>query len=369
MVGAANPIMPLYAATFNVSFTIVGFVVGVFGISRLMFEVPGGVWGDKYGRRKVLTVALIMFTASGVLAFFASDIVTLAIARFIQGIGTSLYTGPSLALLGDIAPKETRAKFIATYYSYDWFGTAMGPAIGGYLSQYSGFKSAFLVIAIISGMALILTYAMIPETRISGQVSSFRLSDIPKAAADWRILLLCCIGAPSFFIASGVRNTAIPLLGKSQGISLGDIGLILTLALIINSLANMVGRKFIDRIGMSRILLVSYLTSAVFLTLIPAALGFSALLTLTSLLTLSLSLVPLIYTDLIIEITVPENRGLYFSIFRIFGDVGTIVGPLMVGVLFDLYGLASSFYISAIICLATFLPRWGLRSLIKKRAI
>ena len=146
---------------------------------------------------------------------------------------------------------------------------------------------------------------------------------------------------------------------------MGDIGIILSVALIINSLANMVGRDVIDRVGASRLLLISFSSVAVFLALFPMAFGFLALAIMTSLVTLSLSLVPLIYTDLVIEMAAPENRGLYFSIFRIFGDGGTLVGPVLVGFLSDLYGLSSSFYVSGIICLATIIPMWGLRPWIR----
>jgi multidrug resistance protein len=366
-VGLASPLVPLYATTFNVSFTLVGFAVGIFGVSRLLFEIPAGVWGDKYGRRIILILALFVFTISAIITYLASDIVTLAIARFIQGIGYSLYTGPSLALLGDIAPREKRARYIGTFYSYDWLGTAIGPVIGGYVSQYAGFRPAFLVVAMVSGAALFLTYLMIPETRIIDQYTSFKFGALLKSTRDWKLLLLCCIGMTTFFLTTGIRNTAVPLMAKSQGLSLGDIGIILTVALIINSLANMVGRNLIDRVGASRIMLISFLSVAVFLSVYPMAFGFLDLVVMTSLVTLSMSLVPLVYTELIIGMADPENRGLYFSVFRIFGDVGTLVGPVLIGFLSDLYGLSSSFYASSLICLATIIPVWGLKPLIKGR--
>jgi len=103
-----------------------------------------------------------------------------------------------------------------------------------------------------------------------------------------------------------------------------------------------------------------------FLPIFPMAFGFLALV--ISLVTLSMSLVPLIYTDLVIEMAAPAKRGLYFSIFRIFGDAGTLTGPVLVGFLSDLYGLPSSFYVSGIICLATIIPVCGLRPWIKRRA-
>jgi MFS family permease len=158
-------------------------------------------------------------------------------------------------------------------------------------------------------------------------------------------------------------------MGKSQNLSLGDIGIILTVALIINSFANVIGRKIIDRVDASRLMLISFFSVAFFLTIFPLAYGFAALVIMTSLVTLSMSLVPLIYTDLIIGMANPQNRGLYFSIFRIFGDSGTLAGPVLVGFLSDLYGLSSSFYASGLICLATALPAWALMPIIKKQRL
>lgn len=368
VVGLANPIVPLYAVTFGVSFTLVGFAVGVFGIARVIFEVPGGVFGDKFGRKIIMTIGVLMLTAFGFAASLTTNIVGLSAARFVQGIGTSLYTGPSLAFLGDISSTEKRAKFIATFYAWDFLGTALGPAMGGFLGQYVGFRATFLLVGIISAAALVITQIMMPDIRPDlSQAEPFGLGQLSAAARDSRLLLLASIGTVAFFLASGIRNTAVPLLGQVEGLSVSEIGLLLTIGLLLNAGVNIGGKTVLNRLGYYRLVLISFAFAAIVLVLFPSSHGFFGLALMTSLLTVSVSLIPAIYTSLVIEMAQPDRRGLYFSIFRLFGDGGTLIGPIVVGVLSDLFGLSASFYASAVVCLATFVPAWILMSISRRQ--
>lgn len=362
-VGIANPVVPLYAATFQVSYTLVGFAVGAFGLARVAFEIPAGIWADRLGRRPMLNFGLLMFTLSGFIAFLSSDIVVLSISRFIQGVGMGLYITPSLALLGDVAPEGHRARYFSIYFIYDYLGSAIGPATGGFVSEYAGFKSAFLLLAIISAGALLLTYLMITEaktTRRSSQPSEIR--QLFRSARDWRLMLVGCTAATSFFLSSGIQNTAMPLLGKYQGLTVADIGVILSIAAFVNSLAIVVGKSLIDRLGGGRLLLISFFLTAIVLALFPRAFGFVALTAMTALLSITMSLVPSTQSAVATDIAHPHHRAFSFSLYRTFGDGSLLVGPVFIGFLSDLYGFPAPFYAAAVICLVTLLPAWGLRS-------
>lgn len=356
-VGLSIPVVPLYAATFQVSYTLVGFAVGALGLARVVFELPAGIWADRFGRRPMLNLGLLMFTVSGFMAFFASDIIVLSVARFVQGVGMGLYITPSLALLGDIAPKGEIAKYFATYFAYDYLGSSIGPAIGGVVSQYAGFRSAFLLLAIMSGAALILTYGMIIETGIKRESRhKSEIRQLFKSARDWRLLLIACTAATSFFLSSGIQNTAMPLLGKYQGLSVVDIGLILSAASFVNSAAIALGKNLIDRLGGTRLLLISFFSTAMLLALFPMAFGFLSLALMTGLVSLSMSLVPSTQSALVIDIANPDHRAFSLSLCRTWGDGSLLIGPVLVGYLSDIYGFSAPFYAATIICLATLLP-------------
>lgn len=361
-VGIANPVVPLFAATFPVSYTVVGFAVGIFGLARIAFEIPAGIWADRFGRRPMLNFGLLLFTVSGFTAFLASNIVVLSIARFIQGIGMGLYITPALALLGDIAPQEKVAKYFTTYFVYDYLGSAIGPALGGFASQYAGFKAAFLLLAGISGAALLLTYLMISETSLGGESAHFQeIIQSFKSTRDWRLLLVGCTAAASFFLSSGIQNTAMPLLGKYQGLSVGEIGLILSAAAFVNAFAIFVGKGLIDRLGGPKLLIISFSSTALVLAFFPMAFGFLALTLMTAFVSITMSLVPSTQSAMATDIAHPAHRAFTFSLYRTFGDGSLLVGPVFIGFLSDLYGFSAPFYAAAIICLVTLLPAWGLK--------
>jgi DHA1 family multidrug resistance protein-like MFS transporter len=360
-VGIGNPVVPLFAATFPISYTIVGFAVGIFGLARIGFELPAGVWADRFGRRPMLNLGLILFTISGFIAFVASNIVLLTIARFIQGIGMGLYITPSLALLGDIAPQEKVAKYFTTYFVYDYMGSAIGPALGGFVSQYAGFRFAFLLLAAVSGGALLLTYSLLVETRVRGQVVKQEISQLFRATRDWRLLFVACTAAASFFLSSGILNTSMPLLGKHQGLSVSEIGLILSVAAFVNAGAIFAGSGLINRLGGPRVLLISFASTALVLALFPQAFGFAALALMAALFSVTMSLVPSTQSALATDIANPKHRAFSFSLYRSFGDGSLLLGPVFVGFLSDLYGFSAPFYAAALICLMTLVPVWGLK--------
>jgi MFS family permease len=360
-VGIANPVVPLFAATFPVSYTIVGVAVGIFGLARITFEIPAGLWADRFGRKPMLILGLILFTISGLIAFLASNIALLTVARFAQGVGMGLYITPALALLGDAAPPQRVAKYFSTYFVFDYLGSAVGPAVGGFVSQYAGFRSSFLLLAAISGGALLVTYVMIAETTSRRQSAYREIGQLFKATRDWRLLLVGCTAATSFFLYSGVENTAMPLLGRHQGLEVAEIGLVLSGAALVNALAIFIGKGLISRLGGPRLLLISFASSALILAIFPMAFGFTSLMLVTASLSVAMSLVPSTQSAIATDIAHPEHRAFAFSMFRTFGDGSLLFGPVFIGLLSDLYGFSAPFYAAATICLITLVPTWAMK--------
>ncbi len=361
-VGLANPIVPLFAESFRVSYTLVGFAVGAYGLARLVFEIPAGSWADRFGRRPLLNIGLLMFTISGIIAYFAGDIGTLSVARFVQGVGAGLYITPALAVLGDIAPRDQIGRYTSLYFASDFLGFAIGPAIGGYVGELAGFRSAFFLLAVLSGIAFLLSYLLISESGIHvSSEDSFEIKQLPRAMLDPKILLLGCTAVSSFFIASGIRNTAVPLIGQSQGLPTSQIGLVLTVGAFVNACVLISGRRIIDALGRVQVLFIAFLSTGLVLLFFPLAVGFLALTAMTGIISLTTSLIPPTQSAIVIDIANPERRALSFGLFRTFGDAGILVGPVVVGYLSDQYGFAAPFYVAFVLCAATLLVVLELR--------
>jgi len=90
------PILPAYAESFQVSYTLVGFVISSFAITRMAFDMPAGLLSRKLDKTKIMISGLLLLSVSSILAGFAPNYITLIIARMIEGAGSALYVTTTL---------------------------------------------------------------------------------------------------------------------------------------------------------------------------------------------------------------------------------------------------------------------------------
>lgn len=136
--------------------------------------LAGGRLADVYGRRRALLTGLAIFTAASLGAGLAGTIEALVIARLVQGVGAALILPATLAVLAGREDGE-RSKGIAVWMASGAAALALGPLVGGYLSQHAGWSWVFLVNVPVGAVTIALAAGAIPETR---QESATRV-DLP----------------------------------------------------------------------------------------------------------------------------------------------------------------------------------------------
>lgn len=156
-ISVVNIGLPSFIIDLSGTLTAYGIVIGIFSVTQSVFQFPFAAASDKYGRRLVVLIGLIIYIIGTFLCFIAQDIVQLIIFRAIQGAGA--YTSILQAVIGDIYEKEEHGKGMGLYalsMSLGYFG---GIVIGGYISSYLGFRNIFSIsgiLTIISGVVMII---------------------------------------------------------------------------------------------------------------------------------------------------------------------------------------------------------------------
>ena len=89
--GVIAPVLPLYAKDFDVSTAMVGASISVFGLARILFNLPSGMLSDRLGRRAFLISGPIVIAIGTFLSALAGDIWQLLAYRFIAGIGSAMF--------------------------------------------------------------------------------------------------------------------------------------------------------------------------------------------------------------------------------------------------------------------------------------
>lgn len=124
-------------------------VIWVTSAYLLTFAVPlliTGRLGDRFGPRNVYVVGMTVFTLSSLACGFAPNMITLIIARAVQGFGASLLTPQTMSLINRMFARERRGAALGAWGSVAGLATLTGPILGGFITASFGWQWIFLLI-------------------------------------------------------------------------------------------------------------------------------------------------------------------------------------------------------------------------------
>ena len=127
--------------------------------------VAAGRWADRVGRRRVLMVGLAVLAVGQVTSAAAQGEVVLFLGRAVAGLGGALVTATGLALVSASAPVGRRAGAIGAWSAIGAIGAALGPLIGGVVTQFLSWRWLFLLAAPVAFVVGIAALVVVPESR------------------------------------------------------------------------------------------------------------------------------------------------------------------------------------------------------------
>lgn len=131
--------------------------------------LPAGLLGDRYGRRKVMVISLIVFGASSAWCAYASSSGQLITARAILGLGAAALIPLSLAMLPVLFEPVERPKAIAVMMVATFVAYPAGPLLGGWLLDHFWWGSVFLINVPVTVIAVTALVFLVPESRSEGK--------------------------------------------------------------------------------------------------------------------------------------------------------------------------------------------------------
>jgi EmrB/QacA subfamily drug resistance transporter len=141
-------------------------VVDAYTIPLAATVLTAGAIADRFGRRRLFILGVTLFTASSVACGAAGGIEVLVGARAIQGLGASMMFATALALISQVTPDpKDRINALAAYGAAIGASFALGPFIGGSLTELFGWRAIFLVNVPIGAAVLWVTFRSVAEGR------------------------------------------------------------------------------------------------------------------------------------------------------------------------------------------------------------
>ena len=350
----AGPILPVFARRFGVSLAVVGSTVAAFGLARLLLNIPLGSLADRRGRRFLLVGGPLLLAVSMVGAGMAGDIVTLAIWRFVSGAGSAMYMTGALVYITDISTPANRGRLIGTNQGALLFGQAIGPGVGGLIADQFGIRAPFFVIAGAGLLASVYSAFRIEETR--PQLVTGAMEHVGKSEkSGWREVLgsrafmaVALVNFAIFFTRGSSNNALLPLKGVSVfGLSLGEMGLVLSAMAVVNLGLLPFAATFSDRHGRIRTITPSLLGVAAALCVVAVAADVSWFLVGAGILAVSTAISGPAPAAFAADQAPEQMRGMSLGMFRTAGDIGLLLGPPLLGWIADVGGYGAAFGLNA----------------------
>src|SRR5262245_17503747 len=156
---------------FATSFGTLQWVVNGYMLALASLILFGGAAGDRFGRRSVFILGIVIFVAASLACGLATSTAWLITARFVQGVGAALLTPASLAIIGAAYGDAARGPAIGTWAASGALLMALGPPLGGWLVDTVGWRSIFFLNLPIGAAALWLA-TRLPADRGAGRAGS-----------------------------------------------------------------------------------------------------------------------------------------------------------------------------------------------------
>ena len=139
-------------------------VVNAYNLTFAVLLLTGAAAGDRFGRRRVFSTGLGLFTAASAACALAPDIVFLIIARALQGVGAAMVLPLSLTLVTAVFPPHARGKAMGLYLGLTGLATFIGPFIGGAIAQGLAWQWIFWLNLPIGVVAILCTTRRVDES-------------------------------------------------------------------------------------------------------------------------------------------------------------------------------------------------------------
>jgi multidrug resistance protein len=353
-IGLVSPILPQYARTFGVSITMVGLLITVFAVARIIVDIPAGRLTNTIGRRPILIVGPLIQVVSSIGCGLAVNYWMLLSFRFIQGIGSAMYTTAAMVMLADISTPANRGRLMSYYQGSLLLGSGLGPVLGGFIAQYLGLSAPFFAYAVFVFFAGLWAYLRLPETRPASPAQEAALAatnsnsdPAPSSTSSTRelsallrnfdFILISIVTFGVFFMRQGAQNEILPLLGAERlGLNPGEIGLALTLVAVMQFVTIFPAGRLSDRFGRKVVITPGCLIAAASLVMLAQSYSYRFLLLTCLVMGLGIGTSGPTPSAYVADIIPRESYGIAMGTYRAISDLGFATGPVILGWLADI---------------------------------
>ena len=360
------PILPAYARQLGASYEMVGMIVGAYGFTQMALRLPLGVMSDKLNARKVFVViglALCVVSSAGM--WLVPSVGSLLIFRSLAGVAATTYVVQTI-LFASYYAEANSAQAMGNVQASATAGQMVATLIAGYLALRFGEEYTFLLAAAGGLVGFLLSLAIAEKARVAR--APVKLMDMLAVVKERSLLVASGLEMVLQMVTYSTAYGFVTLVAKNIGANNFELGLLPTLFMLPGTFASAVsGTFFAAKFGMrlSTVMGLVLLAGPVFL--IPLVSDLYALYATQVVAGFGRGLAFPLLMESSLRGVAREKRATAMGYFQSIYGLGMFVGPLIVGVLGDRWGLDWGFWAIGLIGLAgaagaAFLLPWAERT-------
>jgi predicted MFS family arabinose efflux permease len=358
------PLLALHAETLpDITPLLLGLAIGIYGLTQAIFQIPYGIASDRWGRRPLITLGLLIFFIGSIIAATAETAVELVAGRALQGAGA--IAAAIMALAADLTPEDRRTRMMA------FIGMSIGLAfiaamvIGPLLSNWLGIAGLFWLTALLALAAILLLWITIPEPsrpRIHREAEAVN-DQIRRVITD-RQLLRLDLGIFVLHAILTAMFVIIPLQLRDSGLAGGDHWqiylpvMVIAMAIAIPSLIVAERRRQLKRMLWGALLLL--ITSQ--LLLLAGHSQFFLLLLAMLIFFIGFNMLEALMPSLVSKMAPAASKGTAMGFYATAQFAGAFSGGALGGTIYGGYGANGVYLFTLLLALIWLITTLGLRN-------
>uniref|UniRef100_A0A7C5AMX3 MFS transporter n=1 Tax=Desulfobacca acetoxidans TaxID=60893 RepID=A0A7C5AMX3_9BACT len=350
------PVVPLFAKELGADPVMVGLINSTFLLTTGICAFPLGMVADRYGRRPLIHAGLLLSLVTALLLAVSHFPWHLLLIYIFFGLGLAAIGPTLMAYVADISPSTHLGRSYGAYTLAIYSGMSLGPALGGLISQWLGFRLLFVASAALTGLITWLAWIFLPESGAASHPAAAPVSASSRQRllrnrplwGCWTVTLGGCFGLGMFI-------TFAPLFLQAQHLHVGRIGLIFGLQAAVNALSRIPLGRLSDRLNRRWLLATAgFLTLSGALALFGLSRSFSQFLLTSGLLGFAMGLGFTPLGALIAEVVPTADRGLAMGGYNTCIYVGMMLSSALMGGIISRRGFGAGYLLAAlVVALAT----------------
>ena len=229
-----NVVLPTLITEVGLTTTDAEWVTAAYSLTFASLLIVAGRLADRFGRRLIFVIGLVVFVVSSVLVAMSGSPVTIIGARALQGVGAAMILPSSLSILNSVFVGKSRAAAFAVWGATIGGMAAMGPLVGGWLTTDFSWHWSFLINVPIGVVVLIGALVFVPETRDKASANGADVLGILFSTLGLLGVVFALIEGQRYgWIIATQEFTAGPFTWSTGGISIVFVSLIVGIASLV----------------------------------------------------------------------------------------------------------------------------------------